>query len=140
MASRELPWEFHKVYPSFDVQDILGYTNHFSSEWRESFLKFDGDPALAVTYVVNYMKYALSLNVLHEYVLMKIYVSSLESSKKDWFAHSCDPKSIPSSTNLIEEFLRHYQPVTQSLQDVFQEIKHTLCREGFSIDDETIDE
>jgi hypothetical protein len=26
------------------------------------------------------------------------------------------------------------------LQDAFQELKHTLCREGFSINDETIDE
>jgi hypothetical protein len=26
------------------------------------------------------------------------------------------------------------------LQDAFQELKHTLCREGFSIDDETYDE
>jgi hypothetical protein len=26
------------------------------------------------------------------------------------------------------------------LQDVFQELKHTLCREGFPINDETIDE
>jgi hypothetical protein len=77
------------------------------------------------------MKYASSLNVLHEDVLMKIFVSSLESSQKDWLAHSCDPKSIPSSTKLIEEFLRHYRPATQSLQDAFQELKHTLCREGF---------
>jgi hypothetical protein len=89
---------------------------------------------------MNYMKYASSLNVLHEDVLMKIFVSSLESSQKDWLAHSCDPKSIPSSTKLIEEFLRQYRPATQSLQDAFQELKHTLCREGFPIDDETIDE
>jgi hypothetical protein len=102
MASRDLPWEFHKVYPSFDVQDIPGYPNHCSPKWRESCPKFDGDPALAVTHVMNYMKYASSLNVLHEDVLMKIFVSSLESSQKDWLAHSCDPKSIPSSTNLIE--------------------------------------
>jgi hypothetical protein len=128
------------VYPSFDVQDIRGYPNHCSPEWRESCPKFDGDPTLAVTYVMNYMKYASSLNLLHEDVLMKFFVSSLESSQKDWFAHSCDPKSIPSSTKLIEEFLRHYWPATQSLQDAFQELKHTLYREGFLIDDETIDE
>ena len=86
------------------------------------------------------MKYGLSLNVLHEDVLMKFFVFSLESSQRDWLGHSCDPKSIPSSTNIIEEFIRHYQPSTQSLQDAFQELKHTLCREGFSINDETIDE
>jgi hypothetical protein len=141
MASRDLPWAFHNVYPSLDVQNVLGYPNHCPTEWRASWHKFDDDPALAVTHVMNYMKYALSLNVLHEDVLMKIFVSSLESSQKDWLAHSCDPKSIPSipsSTNLIEEFLRQYRPTTQSLQDAFQELKHTLCREGFSINDETI--
>jgi hypothetical protein len=74
MASQDLPWEFHKVDPSFDVQDIPGYPNYCSLEWRESCSKFDGDPALAVTHVVNYMKYASSLNVLHEDVLMKICV------------------------------------------------------------------
>jgi hypothetical protein len=82
------------------------------------------------------MKYASSLNVLHEDVLMKIFVSSLESSQRSWLAHSCKPKSIPSSTNLIEEFLRHYRPATQNLQDTFQELKDALCREGFPIDED----
>jgi hypothetical protein len=102
MASWDLPREFHKVYPSFDVQDLSGYPNHFSLEWRERCPKFDVDPSLTFTHVMNYMKYASSLNVLHEDVLMKIFMSSLESSQKDWFAHSCDPKSILSYTKLIE--------------------------------------
>jgi hypothetical protein len=34
----------------------------------------------------------------------------------------------------------HYRPTTLSLQDAFQELKHTLCLEVFPIDDETIDE
>jgi hypothetical protein len=131
---------FHMVYPSFYVQDIFGYPNHYSPEWRASFPKFNGDPSLAITHVINYMKYASSLDVLQEDVLMKIFVSSLESSQKDWLAHSCNPKGMPSSTKLIEEFIRHYRPATQSLQEAFQELKHTLCREGFPIDDETIDE
>jgi hypothetical protein len=100
------------------------------------FPKFNGDPTLAVTHVVNYMKYASSLNVLHEDVLMKIFVSSLESSQRSWLAHSCNPRSIPSSTNLIEEFLKHYRPATQNLQDTFQELKDALCREGFPIDED----
>jgi len=69
--------------------------------------------------------------VLHEDALMKIFVSSLRSSQKDWFAHSCDPKSIPSSTKLIEEFLRQYRPATQSLQDAFHGLKHTLAKKVF---------
>jgi hypothetical protein len=140
MASRDLPCDFHKVYTSFDVQDIPRYPNHYPMEWRENCAKFDGDSALAITHIVNYMKYVSSLDVLHEDVLMKSFVYLLESSQKDWITHSCSPKSIPSSTNLIKEFLRHYRPATQSLEDDFQELKHTLCREGFLINDETIDE
>jgi hypothetical protein len=108
MASQDLPWAFHKVYPSIDVQNIPGYPNYFPTEWRESCPKFSGDPTLAVTHVVNYMRYASSINVLHEDVLMKIFVSSLESSQRKWLAHSCDPKSIWSSTKLVEEFLRYW--------------------------------
>jgi hypothetical protein len=119
------------VYPSIDVHIIPGYPNHYSMEWRESIPKFNGDLALAVTHVVNYMKYASSLNVPHEDVLIKNLVSLIESSQKSWLAHSCNPRSIPSSTNLIEEFLMHYRPATQDLQDTFQELKDTLCREGF---------
>jgi hypothetical protein len=100
MASRDLPWEFHKVYPSFDVQDILDIQIISPTEWRESCPKFNGDPTLAVTHVVNYMKYASSLDVLHEDVLMNIFVSSLESSQRNFLAHSCNPRAsllLPSS-------------------------------------------
>jgi hypothetical protein len=138
MESCDLPWEFHKVYPSIDVQNIPGYPNHFSTKWRESFPKFDGHPALVITHVMNYMKCSSSLNVLHEYLIMKIFVSSLESSPRTWLAHSCDLKSIPSSTKLMEEFLRHSQPATQNLQYTFQDLKEDICREGFLMDDETI--
>jgi hypothetical protein len=71
---------------------------------------------------------------------MKIFVFSLESSQRSWLSHSCDPKSIPSSTKVIEEFFRHCRPATQNLKDTFQELKDALCREGFTVDDETIDE
>jgi len=137
MASQNLPWEFHKVYPSIDVQNILGYPNYCSTEWRASCPKFSGDPTLAVTHVVNYIRYALSINVLHENVLMKIFVSSLESSQSKWLAHSCDPKSIRSSTKLVEEFLRYWGPATQDLQANIQELKDALYREGFPVDGKT---
>jgi hypothetical protein len=137
------PWP-HGTYHGLSIKSILLWIFRISLdiqiiaplEWRESFPKFNGDPTLAVTHVVNYMKYASSLDVLHEDVLMKIFVSSLESSQRNWLAHSCNPKSIPSSTKLIEEFLKHYRPATQNLQDTFQELKDVLCREGFPIDED----
>jgi hypothetical protein len=83
MASRDLPWAFHKVYPSLDVQNIPGYPNLFPAGWRENCPKFDGDPTLAVTHVVNYMRYASSINVMHEDVLMNFFCifSGLESKE-----------------------------------------------------------
>jgi len=86
------------------------------------------------------MKYASSINVLHEDVLMKFFVSFLESSQRKCLSHSCDLKCIRSSTNLIEEFLRHCQPTTQNLQYTFQELEYALYREGFLMDDKTISE
>jgi hypothetical protein len=80
----------------------LDTRNLFPAGWRENFPKFDGDPTLAITHVVNYMRYASSINVMHEDVLMKIFVSSLDLSQRKWLADSCDPKSIWSSTNLVE--------------------------------------
>jgi hypothetical protein len=71
-------------------------------EWRKNCPKFNGNPTLVVTHVVNYVKYDSSLDVLHEDVVMKIIVSSLESSQRNFLAHSCNPKRIPSSTKLIE--------------------------------------
>jgi hypothetical protein len=139
MASRDSPWAFHKVYPSFDVQDIPGYPNHFPTEWRENCPKFNGDPTLAVTHAVNYMKYASSLNVLHEDVLMKIFVSSLETSQRNLLAHSCDPKV----SNLLQSLLRNFSGIAgQPLRicKMFSMSLKTLYREGFPVDDETINE
>jgi hypothetical protein len=101
------PCAFHKFYPSFYVQDTPGCPNHCSLEWRTSFPKFNGDPALAITHVINYMKYASSLDVLdedvmHGDVIMNIFVSSLELSQRNFLARSCKPKSIPSSTKIVE--------------------------------------
>jgi hypothetical protein len=69
------------VYPSLDVHNIPRYPNHCSADWRENFPKFNGDPALAVTHIMEYMKYASRLNVLYEDVLMKCFLSSLEKSQ-----------------------------------------------------------
>jgi hypothetical protein len=126
MASQDLPWEFHKVYPSIDVQGIPRYPNYFHMEWSSSYPKFSGDPTLVVTHVMNYMRYASSINVLHEDLLMKKFASSLESCQRKWFAHSRDPKIIWSSTKLVEEFLKYWGPTTQDLQATLQELKDSL--------------
>jgi hypothetical protein len=112
MDPHDLPRDFHKVYPFFGIQNIPRYPNQDFGEWRESFPKFNGDPNLEITHVLKYMTYDSRLNVLHEYVLIKIFVSSLESSQRSWLAYTCDPKNIPYSTNLIEDFLRNCDAVS----------------------------
>jgi hypothetical protein len=82
MASWDLPWAFNKVYSSHNVQNIPGYPNLCPAWWREKWPKFDGDPTLVVTHVVKYMRYASSINVMHEDVLMKIFVYYLDSSQR----------------------------------------------------------
>jgi hypothetical protein len=88
------------------------------------------------------MKYYSSLDVLHEDVLINIFVSSLESSQRNLFAHSCNLNRIPSSIKLIQKFLEQYWPTTQNLQDDFQELKDFLSREGFPVheDEENLEE
>jgi hypothetical protein len=87
------------------------------------------------------MKYASSMNVLHENVLMKFFVSSLETSQRNFLVHSCDPKIIWSSTNIVEEFLRHCRPTTKDLSSASKELEDALRREGFAVDGVmTIDE
>jgi hypothetical protein len=47
-------------------------------------------------------------------------------------------RSIPSSTRLVEQFLRCWSPFTHKLQDPFQELKDALYRECFPMDNEKI--
>jgi hypothetical protein len=44
--------------------------------------KFDGDPLLAITHAVKFLKYTSKINVMHEGMLMRLFVNSLEG--KNW--------------------------------------------------------
>jgi hypothetical protein len=68
-----------------------------------------------------------------------VIVCSISRVETKEVAHTfMQSRSIPSSTRLIEQFLRCWGPTTQNLQDTFQELKDALYREGFPVDDETI--
>jgi hypothetical protein len=88
------PWELHENFPSFCIKNVLGYPNHFSLNWWDDCPKIDGDPSSTITQVVKFLKYTSKINVIHEYVLIRLFVLSLEEKKKDWVKHSCNPKSI----------------------------------------------
>jgi hypothetical protein len=51
------------MFSSLDIKNVLGYPNHFSLDWGDNCLKFDGDPSLVVTHVVKLLKYDLDINV-----------------------------------------------------------------------------
>jgi hypothetical protein len=75
------PWELHEMFPSLDINNIPGYPNHFSPDWLDDCPKFDGDPSSAITHVVKFLKYASKINVIHEDVLIRLFLVSLEARK-----------------------------------------------------------
>jgi len=96
------PWELHEMFPSLDIMNILGYPNHISSDWLDDWLRFDGDPYLAITHVLKFLKYNLEINVIHEHVLIRLFLLSLEARQKNWVKHPYSPKSISSIAVFIE--------------------------------------
>jgi hypothetical protein len=104
------PWSLHKMFPSLDIEDVLGYPNHFSPGWGNNCPKFDGDLSLAITHVVNFLKYVSEIDVTHQDVLIRLFFLSLETRQKDWVKHTLNPKSISSLTIFIEEFLKRWAP------------------------------
>jgi hypothetical protein len=115
---------------------FLGYPNHFSPNWLDNCPKFDGDPSSAITHVVKFLKYTSEINVIHEDVLIRLFLSKiwhghLEARQKNWVKHSCSPKSISSIAMFIEEFLKRWGPKFQRYEDTLQDLMETLQEEGF---------
>jgi hypothetical protein len=74
----------HERFPSLGIKDIIGYPNHFSLDWVYDCPKFNGDPTLAITHIVRFLKYTSKINVIHEDVLIKLFLVSLEPRQKFW--------------------------------------------------------
>jgi hypothetical protein len=96
------PWELHAMFPSLDFNNFPGYPNHFCPNWLDDCPKFDGDPSSTITHVVKFLKYASKINVVHEDVLIRFFLVSLEARQNNWVKKSLSPKSIPSLTVFIE--------------------------------------
>jgi hypothetical protein len=84
------------MFPSLDIEDILGYPNQFSLGWGNNYPKFDGDPSLAITHVVNFLKLFSNIDVTHQDVLIRLFFLSLETRQTDWDRHTLNAKSISS--------------------------------------------
>jgi hypothetical protein len=101
-------WSLHIMFPSLDIEVIMGYPNHFSLGWGSNCLKFDGDLSLTITYVVSFLKYVSNIDVTHQDVLIRLFLLSVETRKKGWAKHTLNPKSISSLIIFIEEFLKRW--------------------------------
>jgi hypothetical protein len=67
------PWSLHKKIPSLDIEDVLGYPNHFSLGWGNNYPKLDGDSSLDITHIVNFLKYVSEIDVTHQDVLIRLF-------------------------------------------------------------------
>jgi hypothetical protein len=76
----------------------------------------------------------LLLSVQHEDVCLRLFLLSLGNEQRDWIKNSCKPRSISSLTILIREFLKHWGPEAQSLEDTIQDLEDAFSREGFDLD------
>jgi len=74
---------------------------------------------------VKLLKYTLEINLIHEDVLIRLFLS-LETRQKKWFKHSCTLKSIYSLIVLIEEFLKWWDLIFQRYEDIIQDLTTTI--------------
>jgi hypothetical protein len=68
--------------------------------------KFDGNAHFVTQHVISFLEFVSKLNVIHEEVLIRLFVSSLEGDPKTWIKH-CSPRKISSFAGLIQVFLKH---------------------------------
>jgi hypothetical protein len=99
-------WHFHEVYKALDVEFVYWYPNKCPLGWWEDFLNFDGDPSSAIVHVVIFSKYTFEMDVIHDNVLVRLFILSLDVKQRDWVRHYCIPKRIPSMVFFLWEFLK----------------------------------
>jgi hypothetical protein len=86
------PWELHEIFPSLDIENYFEYQNYFSLNWWENCQKIDSDLTFSVTHVVKFLKYISQINVIHDDVLIRLFLLYLEVIKNNWVKHSLNPK------------------------------------------------
>ena len=92
---------FRKIYFS----SVLEYLNQLSPpRWAfERAPKFHGHLHLATQHVTSFIDYISDLNVVHEDVIMKLFVISMEEDANRWLKH-LDRGEISSFIGLIKAF------------------------------------
>jgi hypothetical protein len=64
--------------------------------------------------------------VIHEFMLLRLFLLSLEARKKNWVKNSCSLKSISSLVVFIEEFLKWWGLIFQWYEDTFRDLMTAL--------------
>jgi hypothetical protein len=136
---------FIECFPPWILEIFQDTQITFLGGWVNNCPKFDGDPSLDITHVVNFLKYVLEIDVTHQDVIIIFFFLSMETRQKDWVEHTLHSKSISSLEIFIEKFLKRWAPITQIYEDTFHNLTVALQREGLcSIpveeDEESIDE
>jgi hypothetical protein len=73
-----------------------------------------------VLHVTSFIEFISRFNVVHEDVMMKMFVCTLEDEVLEWF-YDCSPKEISSLAGLIRAFCKHwdvsYEEKEESIED-----------------------
>jgi hypothetical protein len=91
-----------------------------------------------ITHAATFLKYVWKVKVIPEDVLIKLFICSLPLKLRDWCKHCCKPKDISSLTDLIEKFLEHWGPRSQTYEDTLQDFMAALQEEETFEEDEEI--
>jgi hypothetical protein len=58
--------EFHKIFPCFDFEKIMGYPNEIPLAWKMNVPNFDGDCFHVAQHIMSFVEYVVRLDVAHE--------------------------------------------------------------------------
>lgn len=107
------------VYHALDVEKIQGYPNHYSGpKWLEQLPKFNGDAHCVIHHVVSFLQYASEINVIHDDLLMNLFVHYLEGEQKSWVKYCSGPTEISSFAYFFKIFFKCWGPHLQKFEDV----------------------
>jgi hypothetical protein len=114
------PRDFCEFHPCFDLEEISQYPNHFTQEWVENILKFDGIESHSIQHIVFFLEYVLNLDVSHEDVLVMLFLFSLEMKEKYFLSHISNPKTIYSYDHLFRILFKCWGLNHQDFKDFFK--------------------
>ena len=81
---------FFDKFPALDIASIPGHPNHVAGRMVCAVLVFDGDPLFAIDHVETFNAHASKEKVVHQDVLMLLFMGSLSGHNSWLYDH--EPK------------------------------------------------